>query len=143
MTYFSNEVKIGSPGAQSGGNDDTGYTTVSKQVTYTNGGGAGTTNNTFYLPKCEIVDIIFDNEVASNAATSQTASVGTTGTPTLFASSVDLKSAAARLRPTFTAAQMTQMKSVTAGAYTVQLVQVGAGATGNGNVRIIYAPKKP
>ena len=142
MSYFQNEVRIGSFGGPTSATPDWGYGIVSQRVNVVNGGAAGTTNNTFYLPNCEIIDIIWDTEVAWTAATSATVSVGTTGSPTLFASGIDAKGGV-RVRPTFTLAQNIQNKAVAAGTYTVQVVQVGTGSAGNGNCKILYCPKKP
>lgn len=142
MTFFQNEVRVGSPLGREGGQQDWGYATVDQLVPIVANAGAGTINATFYLPKCRITAIYQDIETAWDSATSATLSVGTVGTPTLFTSTGNAKTAGRSVLP-HTAAQCTQIKSVAAGTYIVQVVQVGAGSAGAGNVRIVYEPIKP
>jgi hypothetical protein len=142
MSYFGNEVKVGSPAGREGGTQDWGYVAVDQLVAISANAGAGTKDHTFYLPKCRILAIYQDIETAWDSATSATLSVGTTGTPTLFTSTGNAKTAGRSVLP-HTSAQCTQIKSVAAGTYIVQVVQVGAGSAGAGNVRIVYEPIKP
>ena len=142
MSYFQNETKIGSGPGREGGQQDWGYGIVEQLVPISALGGAGTKNHTFYLPNCRIYNIMIDVETAWDSVTSAVLSVGTTGTPTLFTGSINAKTGG-RTVGTFTAAQCTAIRAVAAGAYTVQVVTVGTGNAGAGNVRIHYAPIKP
>ena len=65
---------------------------------------------TINLPfNSRITAITVDTLTAFNAAGTEQVSVGTAATPTLYASGVDVKTAAGRQSPTFTAAQLAAM----------------------------------
>lgn len=98
---------------------------------------------TFTLPAdAQILDIIFDVLTVFNSAVSATGSVGTAAGGTQYAGSVDVKTAAIRIRPTFTAAQLAAMDDIDANTSVVATV-TPSGATSAGQVRvtIVYAQK--
>jgi hypothetical protein len=98
-------------------------------------------NATLYLPKhSQIVDIIVDSTTAWNSATSDTLSVGTSTGDTTYASGVDVKAGAARIRPTFTTAQLAAMQDIgTTETVVVSVTPVGSAAAGQTTVTFVYA----
>lgn len=92
----------------------------------------------FIPPSAQISDIIVDVLTVSNAATSSTLSVGNVSSGTQYASGVDVKSAAGRIRPTFTAAQLAAMAGYTtagvaapnAGPVFIDITSVGQPSAG-------------
>jgi hypothetical protein len=90
--------------------------------------GASTVSGTILLPaSAQILDIVIDTTVVWNSGTSDTLSVGTVAGGTQYASGVDVKTAAGRQRPTFTAAQLTNMLNI--GANTAAVVTVTPAGT--------------
>lgn len=93
-------------------------------------------SNTFYLPaNAQIVDIIVDVLTAFNSATSAVLTVGTAAAGTQYASGVDVKTAAGRIRPTFTAAQLAALDDIGSTASVVATI-TPTGATSAGQVRV-------
>lgn len=93
-------------------------------------------SNTFYLPaNAQIVDIIVDVLTAFNSATSAVLTVGTAAAGTQYASGVDVKTAAGRIRPTFTAAQLAALDNI-GGTTSVVATITPTGATSAGQVRV-------
>ncbi|HWG71252.1 MAG TPA: hypothetical protein VN692_17680 [Steroidobacteraceae bacterium] len=75
--------------------------------------GTAVVSTSFVLPPNSVIhDVIVDTTVAWNAGTSATFSLGATAGGTDYASGVDVKTAAGRARPTFTAAQLTAMLNI-------------------------------
>jgi hypothetical protein len=96
-------------------------------------------SKTLYLPKAAIiVDVIVDNLTAWNSATSAVLTIGTAAAGTQYASGVDTK-VAGRVRPTFTAAQLTAMASIGSTTPVVATVTpAGATSAGDTKVTILY-----
>lgn len=132
-------TKIATPPSSAG---DIGTVLLQQDVTLTQNGST-VVDATMLLPGgSQIIDIVVDNLIVWNSATSDTLSVGTTSGGTQYASGVDVKAAAVRIRPTFTGAQLLAMQSV--GTATPQVTihvtvtPVGAATTGSTVVGIVY-----
>lgn len=122
---------------------DFGSTVLAQQISLAVATGTGAVSGSVYLPiGSRIVDILVDTTTVWNSATSDTLSVGSAAAGTQFASGVDVKTSAVRVRPTFTAAQLAAMASVAAPTQIFATVtQVGAAATtGATTVTILYQP---
>lgn len=104
---------------------------------------ATTLDTIFYLPpNSQIVSIIEDRTVAADSATSAALTVGSASAGTQYASSTDLKAAAGRTIPTYTAAQLTAMANITTNtAVYATIVTVGTGTAGTVIVSIMYVQK--
>lgn len=102
--------------------------------------GSSVVNASIALPKHSvIVDIIADTTTAWNSATSDTLSVGTSTGDTTYASGVDVKAGAARIRPTFTAAQLLAMQDIgTTETVTASVTPVGSASAGQTVVTVLY-----
>lgn len=140
-TLFPPAIKSGTPSADGTGK---GNVVLSQSATIVQN-STTPVSVTFKVPafysgaRVKIVDIITDTEVAWNSAVSATLSVGTAAAGTQYASGVDTKTAAVRIRPTFTAAQLTAMKSITASEDVVATVTPsGATSAGTTTVTILY-----
>ena len=73
-----------------------------------------TTTITSYVPSgCSILNIVVDTLAVYDSLTSATLSIGKTAGGTEYASGVNVKAAAGRQSPTFTAAQLLAMQSTT------------------------------
>jgi hypothetical protein len=96
---------------------------------------------TAYLPKHSVLlDILVDTTAAWDSATSDTLSVGTAAAGTQYASGVDVKAAAGRIRPTFTGAQLINMLDTGSNeAIVASVTPVGSAANGQTTVTYIYA----
>lgn len=97
---------------------------------------------TFHLPVgSQIVDIIADESVAYDSATSATLSVGQTAGGTEYASGVNAKTGG-RVRPTFTATQVGNMANIGTNTSVIATVTVvGATTAGTVNVTVLYVQK--
>jgi len=131
-------TKLANPPAGTG---DIGTVVLQQDVVITNN-GTNTVDVTMLLPGgSQIIDIIADTTTAWNSATSDTLSVGTASGGTQYASGIDVKSAA-RVRPTFTGTQLTNMLNV--GTSTPQVTihatvtPVGSASTGSTTVQVLY-----
>lgn len=105
--------------------------------------GATVVDTVVNLPKnSRILAVIPDNLIVFNSGTSNTLSVGYTSGGTDIVSGVDLKTAAGRLAPVYTAAQLTAMKNITTNtAIHITSTPVGTAATtGSASVRISFIP---
>lgn len=92
-------------------------------------------SNTFYLPaNSQILDVVADVLVAFNSATSATLTVGSAAAGTQYAGGVDAKTAG-RTYPTYSAAQLAAMGSITTNTSVVATV-TPVGATSAGQVRV-------
>jgi hypothetical protein len=97
-------------GSTPGDSRDSGFAIYAKAVDI-QAGGQASADFTAYLPDgCEIVDILMDTVTAHTSA-SATLSVGTTLGGTEIAPATSVVSGG-RVRPTFTAAQLTSMQSL-------------------------------
>lgn len=140
-TAFSGPVVNGNkPGPDvSGLGPNLGLGASMQQVTL-NQNGSNAVSTTIYLPKHSIInDILVDTLTAWNSVTSDTLSIGTAAAGTQYAGSVDVKTAAGRQRPTFTAAQLSAMLDTGANEAVVATVTpVGAATAGQTVVTVIY-----
>lgn len=116
-----------------------GLSTSIQQITL-NANGTNAVSGTIYLPKHSIInDIIVDTPTAWNSATSDTLSVGTAAAGTQYASGVDVKAGAARIRPTFTTTQLGNMLDTGSNEAVVATVTpVGSAAAGQTVVTVVY-----
>ena len=152
---FSGPIKAGT--ARDGATANSHPVVLTEKVTITYTAAAGTYDcDPIYIPTgSQIIDILVDVETAWNAGTSTTVSVGSASAGTQYAGSVDGKTAAGRIRPTFTGAQLTAMLSTAAntaattanGGVSTSLVQVtviSAGtdaSAGQITTTIVYAQR--
>lgn len=123
--------------------NDWGGVVCAQQIALAVATGTGAVTGTCYIPiGAQILDILVDTTTVWNSGTSDTLSVGTAAAGTQFASGVDVKTSAGRVRPTFTATQLTNMEGVAAPAEIFATVtQVGTAATtGATLVTILYLP---
>jgi hypothetical protein len=139
-TLFPPAIKSGIPSADGSGK---GSVVLAQSATLTQNSTTAV-SATFKVPfgypntRVKIIDIIVDVEVVFNSASSATLTVGTAAAGTQYASGVDVKAAAARLRPTFTAAQLTAMKSLTSENVVATITPSGATSTGTVTVTVLY-----
>jgi hypothetical protein len=114
---------------------------------------AGSFNSIIYVPSNSVItDIYADVDTAYNQGTSAAATVGTTSGGTQYVTTMDL-SAAGRVNPTFTGAQLLAMNSAAAtsslnalvpygestSAIYLRITSVGtAASTGHGFVYVFY-----
>lgn len=140
-TSFAGPVISGGRTAQnaSGVPADQGLCLLMQEVLLVHN-GTNVVNATFSLPKHSvIVDIISDTTTAWSSATSDTLSVGVSTGDTTYASGVDVKAGAARIRPTFTAAQLLAMQDTgTNQTFVASVTPVGTAAAGQTVVTILY-----
>jgi hypothetical protein len=133
-------TKLSTPPASATG--DIGTAVLQQSVTLVHN-ATSVVDGTILLPGGSIiVDIITDTTTAWNSATSDTLSVGTASGGTQFASGVDVKTAAIRIRPTFTATQLTNMLALSTSAPQATVVAsvtpVGSASAGQTTVTILY-----
>lgn len=121
---------------------NTGYAMLSQTSTFTQNSTTAV-DVTFYLPaNAQIVSILNDVFVAYDSATSATISAGISTGATTYMSGVDAKTAAGRIAPTYTAAQLTAMANITTNTtLVVTITVVGATTAGNGRVTVNYIQK--
>lgn len=115
-----------------------GLAVLMQQVTL-NQNSTNAVSATLYIPKHSVlIDIIVDTLTAWNSASSAVLSVGTAAGGTQYAGSVDVKTAAGRQSPTFSAAQLSAMAD--AGETVVATVTpTGATSAGQSVVTFVYA----
>lgn len=137
---FSGPLRAGT--VREGSTANTGYAVLSQTGTYTQNSTTAV-NVTFYLPaNAQILRFLIDSLVAYDSATSATLSAGTAAAGTQYVSGVDMKAAAGRLAPTYTAAQLTNMANISTNTtVVVTITVVGATTAGNGRVTIEYVQK--
>jgi len=125
----------------SSGYSDKGWCVMSQVGTITQNSTTAV-SYTFYLPQgSQIVDIIADEAVAYDSATSATLSVGKTAGGTEYASGVNAKTGG-RVRPTFTATQVGNMANIgTSAAVVATITVVGATTVGTVYVTVLYVQK--
>jgi len=154
MTTFQTPVRIGSKkdgyaasltnalnAASTGCN--LGTTTVSQTGLFTVTADLVNETIAFELPpSSQIVDIIADVLVVYNpGAGAATLTAGTAAAGTTYASGVDVKTSAIRIRPTFTAAQLTAMANIGATNLTVFVTIAKTTtnpSTGSVRVTVVY-----
>lgn len=141
-TVFAGPVVSGDKlGANvSGVGPNMGLSVCMQQVTL-NKNGTNAVSATIYLPKHSVLmDILVDTLTAWDSATSDTLSIGTAAAGTQYAGLVDVKAAASRIRPTFSAAQLAAMLDTGSNEAVVATVTpVGSAANGQTVVTYIYA----
>lgn len=118
-----------------------GLAILMQEVTLIQNAGS-VVNGTFYLPKHSvIVDVIVDTTTPWNSGTSDTLSLGTSTGDTTYVSGVDVKGGAARIRPTFTAAQLAAMLDTGSNeTFVATVTPAGTSASaGQTTVTIVYA----
>lgn len=92
--------------------------------------GAANLISTVYVPAgARILEIAVDVTTVFNASTSATLTVGKTSGGSEYASGVDVKTAAGRLVPTFTAAQLTALQNTSAQNADISSATTGTVAT--------------
>jgi hypothetical protein len=136
-TSFSGPLQVGSKVGT-----DFGSVALAQQVTLVQNSTTAVTQ-TITLPGGSVIlDIYADSTTAWNSATSATLSIGTAAAGTQYGGSVDLKSATARQRPAWTAAQLNAMSSVSATTPQATLfitsTVVGATSAGTTIVTVVY-----
>jgi len=140
-TAFAGPVVTGNHNGQNaaGVGPNLGLSVAMQQVTL-NANAGNAVSQTVYLPKHSVInDILVDTITAWNSATSDTLTVGTAAAGTQYASAVDVKTAAGRQRPTFSAAQLGNMLDTGSNeAVVVTVTPVGSAAAGQTVVTIIY-----
>lgn len=139
---LSGPVRAGT--VREGATPNVGNVTLS-QTGLINQNSTTTVDLTFYVPDgSRIVDIIVDVLTAYNSVTSATLTMGTASVGVQYASGVDVKTATGRIRPTFTATQLTNMASTpltsssTPPAIVASVAVVGATSTGQVRVTLVY-----
>lgn len=113
---------------------------------------AGAFNSSLYIPATSVITNIYaDVDVVYNQGTSAAATVGYTSGGTEYVTTLDLKTAAGRINPTFTGAQLLAMNSSTTDATAsaaagvglsrvyLRITSVGTNAsTGHGFIYVFY-----
>ena len=148
-TTFSGPVKSGT--IKYNQYKNTG-TTVLEQIQVVPFNTTLTSTVTNYLPfGCQLLNVTVDILVAFNSATSATLSIGKTAGGTDYVSGIDVKTAAGRIIPTFTAAQLLAMQSTTldisstitgesaCSAIVTTITSVGQPTVGSVVVTLVYA----
>lgn len=141
-THFNGPLVSGDKQAGVSGGPNTGYVVLT-QTAVINQNSTSAVDVTFYVPpNSQLIDIHPDVLTAFNSGTSAVLSVGTASGGTQYASAVDVKTAAGRIAPTFSAAQLAAMDDVGTNTTVVATV-TPTGATSAGQVRVtlVYAQK--
>jgi hypothetical protein len=140
-TAFAGPVVTGNREGQgvTGVGPNLGLAVCMQQVTL-NANAANAVSVTTYLPRHSVlIDVLADTLTAWNSATSDTLSVGTAAAGTQYVSGVDVKTAAGRQRPTFTAAQLSAMLDTGSNeAIVATVTPVGSAAAGQTVVTYVY-----
>lgn len=118
---------------------DFGVAVLTQRGTLTHN-GTTVVSSTFLLPLGSVlVDVLADTTTAWNSGTTDVLSVGTAAAGTQYASGIDVTSAA-RVRPTFTGAQLLAMQNVVNGGTVVATVTpTGTASAGITVVTLEYA----
>lgn len=124
---------------QVGAGVDMGLAVLSQDATLVHNTTSAVSATFNVPPNTQILDFLIDTTTAWNSATSDTLSIGTSAAATTYAGSVDVKTAAGRIRPTFTGAQLLAMSNVTTNTTVVATVTpVGSASAGSTIVTMIY-----
>lgn len=109
---------------------DFGVAQLMQRGTLTQNGTAAV-SSTFLLPVGSVIlDIVVDNNTVWNSGSADVLSVGTAAAGTTYASGVDVKTSAIRIRPTFSAAQMLALGNVqNNGTVVATITPTGTAAT--------------
>ena len=139
-TTWSGPITAGT--VREGATANFGYGVLSQTATITQN-STSAVDATFYLPaNTQIHGFNIDVLTVFNSGTSATFSAGTTSGGTQYVSGVDVKTAAGRIAPTYSAAQLTAMADVTTNTTLVATVTPsGATSTGLVRVTVIYSQK--
>ena len=132
---------VPNPGYVSGQLADMGLCILTQSVALTQNGATAVTAEIATPPDSQIIDIIVDTTTAWNSGTSDTLSVGTAAAGPQYASGVTGITSTGRIRPTFTATQLTNMLNILANVNVfVTVTPVGTAATaGATTVTFVYA----
>ena len=135
-------LQTGTTLGNSSGQSDIGGVVLQQDVTLVHN-GTNTVDGTILLPGgAQILDIVCDTTTAWTSATSDTLSVGLTSGGTDYASGIDVKAGAARIRPTYTTTQLTNMLAIPTTSPQVVIhctvTPVGSAAAGQTTVSIHY-----
>ena len=142
-TSFLGPVLTGTvpyPGYVAGQLADMGLTTLTQQIALTQNGTAVVSGTIAVPQSSQIIDIIVDTTTAWNSGSADVLSVGTAAAGTTYASGVSVASAA-RVRPTFTSAQLAALLNTgTVASVVASVTPTGTAATtGATTVTLIYA----
>lgn len=148
QTVFSGPVISGDKlaGDSSGFGPNQGNAILFQSTSITQNSTSAVTSELFLPANARIVGFYIDVLTAFNSATSATLSVGITAGGTDYVSGVDVHTAAGRIAPIFTAAQLAAMDGVTllgaasavAPPLFVTITPVGATSAGYVQVGILY-----
>lgn len=136
-TAFSGPMISGDQAAGSA-TPNQGLSVNMQQVTLVANAASAVSATAYLPPHSVLLDILVDTTTAWNSATSDTLSVGTAAAGTQYAGSVDVKTAAGRIRPTFTGPQLAAMLDAS-GAIVATVTPVGSAAAGQTTVTYVYA----
>lgn len=125
--------------ADAAGAANTGLALLRQQVTLTQNGTSAVSGEVVLPKGSQIVDILADTTTAWNSGTSDTLSVGATAGGTDYASGVSTATAE-RVRPTFTAAQLSAMLDIgsSTSVYATVTPSGTAATAGSTTVTILY-----
>lgn len=134
-TTFSGPLASGDKEAGVSGGSNVGLVVLSQTATITQN-STNAVSATFNVPaNSQILRVIPDVTTAFNSASSAVLSVGTTAGGTQYTGSIDVKTAAGRIVPTYTGAQVAAMADVGTNTSVVATV-TPTGATSAGAVRV-------
>jgi len=140
ITAFSGPVATYThqPDGSSSGYSDQGLVVLSQVATLTQNSTTAV-SHTFHVPaNSQLVDIIADTSTAWDSGTSAVLTVGSAAAGTQYASGVDT-TAAGRVRPTFTGAQLASMLDVgSTTAVVATITPTGATTAGTTTVTLLY-----
>ena len=146
LTTMTGPLKTGTnkdnPGNSTAANQINMGTVLLQQSVTVGNNGSTAVDGILYLPKSSrIHDILVDVTTVFNSATSNTLSVGVSSGDTTYASGVDVKTSAIRIRPTFTAAQLAALLTIGTTNVAVYATQtpVGSASAGSATVTVIYS----
>jgi hypothetical protein len=138
QTNWSGPLASGDRPAGYSGGPNLGFVVLTQTMLVNFNGAAGLVQSaSINVPyNSQITNIFCDVLTAFNAGTSATLAVGTAVSGTTYASGVDVKTAAGRIAPTFTSAQLTAMASTGTTGPVVATVTSAGTAPLAGQVRV-------
>lgn len=135
QTTFSGPLASGDKEAGVSGGSNVGLV-VLRQTAVITQNGTNAVSTTFNLPNnAQLLRVVPDVLTAFNSATSAVLSVGTTAGGTQYTGSIDVKTAAGRIVPAYTGAQVAAMADIGTNTSVVATV-TPTGATSAGSVRV-------
>jgi hypothetical protein len=139
QTNYSGPLVSGDKQAGVTGGPNTGYAKLAQTQTLAFGATL-VQNATFYLPtNSQITSIDIDVTTAYNSATSATVSAGISTGATTYVSGVDVKTAAGRIVPAYSGAQLLAMSNITTNTtLVVTATSVGQPTAGTMVVTVHY-----